>query len=779
LFLGFIPGNAFAITNTASPTQYQLSVSVTGKSGMKYAVINGTAAASNIKVGDTIIIDVNGQYEFRDVTNVKTISGNTRTQLDFDYAFEYSHAAGAIVQKAYSESVVFDSTIKLAANTTAGNNQIQITDSNNRIKVGDTILINPNMEPISYSIEEGFPEDTMLIMDATSGLNAGDSLELVNGRGLKETIIVKSVDSSTNITVVNPLKYDYFPGTAYLYKIEKSQIIGIVNQSPKIFTLKNNLKYNHSINEPILLTNTAASIYEHDSGYSNNQNQGNQPEATLNPSVADPGSKVTGAITNGPHGKYTSNTNACGRCHQLHAAPSPKLVRFDISKSMNATNPIYATCTFCHTFNGQSTYDVKNGQIWDTYDGKRYATNGGGFERMLVVEGDPENATLVKVTSKHRVDTQAINNNGTYSFIKFNAPGGYGGDSNGHVELTCTKCHQPHGTRNGRQLVESVNTKDQNGNEITRNTYDGSIKSGAGNGSVIIKVENPFSDEKTKYSVEIVDFCGACHYDYAMGDGGKSGIYDQKYRHKMAMPANMGYNNKDTNDRSLNLGLNSTNMKKLILPTASVGAGGTDRKLICTTCHFAHGTFTTTEGVKQYDEMRLNNTTKLNTVGGWETSKNLRLDNRGVCQNCHNRQSDTVPPTLVDILNPNTDGNVVYGQNGSTISGQKAGSFTDDSIMIRFSQYMWTDPDQEMDRFDDNRNDTENPENYFVSKDGSELPVNSVKLQPDGRTVILYFNIGTITSGNYTVKLVNNGSADLNWNYADLTDPANTVTFLK
>jgi hypothetical protein len=486
---------------------------------------------------------------------------------------------------------------------------------------------------------------------------------------------------------------------------------------------------------------------------------GTEPQT---PSVAEH-SDDTPIVNNsyGPHGKFTSDTNACGRCHQLHQAKSSRLIRFNVSGNPGGNNDIYRICTYCHNFNGQSTYDVKDGMIWDAADKVRYATNGGGFERMLVVEGPAQLATLVNANSSHQVN-KALN--GT-DYIRFNAPGA---DTSRHITLKCSSCHNPHGSSNARVLVEKIVYTDTNGaNPQTVNTVTNMPE----------YVTDRFANEKSIYPDDISNFCGACHTDYlnTAGDGSTASGVSGNYRHKINMAADNGLNK----DKDLG-GLDARNdgsfgyidgTLQLPLGTVSanpVGAPGTVNVVVCTSCHFAHGT-----GAEMTKSV-INNTTGTNTAvstnsaGGqefyllengagnikYETIKNLRMDNRAVCQNCHNRDSvDATAPALSLLLNPANPGGYETYTNADTIAAtyakvQSAGS--NNYVTLRFNQYM-------------SKASVEAEANYQIGGVGLEtIGSATAELQPDGRTVLLTVPTTTTITANVTTLTVETGVENIN-----------------
>lgn len=438
--------------------------------------------------------------------------------------------------------------------------------------------------------------------------------------------------------------------------------------------------------------------------------------------------------TSGPHGRFTDNTDACGRCHQLHQAQSARLIKFTtMPVGTTAKNPIYGTCTYCHNFNGQSTYDVKDGMIWDTFDGKRYATSGGGFERMLVVEGEPQVATVVRASSSHMVNLAT----GT----RFKAPGGYAGtDTSLHIELTCSACHNPHGSKNNRLLREKI---------PVGTAFDTLDLRATSTAPIYMKVINPFGDETIQYNAQISNFCATCHNDYKSGSAvAPSGDYDPtKYRHKIGMAPNEGLNN----GASVGFGYNPT---KFALPTATFPTGTLPGTVECITCHYAHGTFARVKGIATADNIivsSLDNSIDLQNLPGnlkQEPPKNLRMDNRGVCQNCHNWSSvNQTPLALADVLDPAQNGTVLYGEAGTLLTNTKVISPTPDTIVIRFNQYT----------LKTGANGAETIGNYGLQNitDTVAVPLASAKVQPDGRTVVIRTASPLTASKTYQLTVQN------------------------
>ncbi len=291
------------------------------------------------------------------------------------------------------------------------------------------------------------------------------------------------------------------------------------------------------------------------------------------------GTGVSYAATNGPHGSYSSDTNACGQCHSTHTASAPNLIAFTLD---GVDNSVYETCVFCHKLGGASKYDVVNGAIRTTDQNGNpavYRASGGGFENVVTTEGSATTYETQPTTSAHDVKSASVT-------------GAPGGDPNTSFSKSCSNCHDPHGTTNSRQLLSTVN--------------------GVSGLSPTLTVNNQLGDESVQYVSGFNEFCSACHKDFnaqAAGSGDvKSGTYTSYKRHRVGM------------DPSTYPGYNPNNGLPLEGDGTKLGV------VTCMTCHYAHGTEKT------------NTITWARSNGGTSTSSALlRMNERGVCEACHNK----------------------------------------------------------------------------------------------------------------------------------------------
>jgi predicted CXXCH cytochrome family protein len=348
---------------------------------------------------------------------------------------------------------------------------------------------------------------------------------------------------------------------------------------------------------------------------------------------------VLAAYTAGPewtHGNYTNNTNACAGCHVTHAAPAPHL--------LNQGPTITHFCYVCH---GQGApgapYDIQLGRTmaYDSVYNRTvwYPSTAGGFEGLMVpdegVEYSVYGATYNPVTSRHNVsgyvgETDSLDDtdlSGDY-FV----PGGvFALNDNG---LECTSCHSPHG--GGLYPGMAVNPRllkigSKVGGVVYQNTYMEMRLAWLGTTTVnqyayrVISYDN-FDTYSTRrdlynssagYDTGSNSWCGFCHSKFnTRTPSGRTPDSYGMYRHAMNVPAPAAFLVPGSPDKG-------TPLEAVKISDS----GSTIRKVACLTCHRAHSTTAAMAGAAA--------TWQRSEGGTGTTSALLRMDNRGVCYNCH------------------------------------------------------------------------------------------------------------------------------------------------
>ncbi|WP_334109487.1 cytochrome c3 family protein [Thermodesulfitimonas autotrophica] len=369
------------------------------------------------------------------------------------------------------------------------------------------------------------------------------------------------------------------------------------------------------------------------------------------------------------HGQFSATTDACAGCHVAHAAQAPNLLKAGPTQT--------EFCFLCHGDGGTSApYDVKNGYTevtvgTDTY---QYPSTGGGFDYQLTFTDtngnglfDPGEPTAsAAITSRHTVwgynhDTTTAGSWAGESAVITSVPGGT--NSFTGSGFVCGSCHDPHdggavpdasgyitgsaSNPNPRLLRRTITV----GNATYSNLYMKFKFQSVGTftygnpavASGVYRVVEYLCDygvtQATTYGSSV--WCGACHnkFNPRYWTGAGLNFFGTMKRHPVYGHA------------VLPTGANGTLDTGTPLETDTYPIGPVISHYVgCLTCHRAHSTTTTVAGWAS--------NWPRDAGGTSSTSALLRMNNRGICYNCHGAAK----------YNCINDTRIIYGTNGTCTS---------------------------------------------------------------------------------------------------------------
>jgi predicted CXXCH cytochrome family protein len=380
---------------------------------------------------------------------------------------------------------------------------------------------------------------------------------------------------------------------------------------------------------------------------------------------------------NGPHGGYVADTDMCAQCHRAHTAPSSITWTDNQGAQKNAllltdSQQGYLFCLACHDDASQGADTNVMGGV---YQGTAYGTPGadlisGAFGSVGATLGAVFDQHGAAVTSQHLITGAAWGAYGgglygetsetiTARGTLVDLPG-----TGNHIVMTCTTCHDPHGSSNYRILKDVVNG-------VTVGGYDGSA-TGTDPFGHAYSAQNPkpnpyvISNEPgfpqggfllhksyagiytpnyttANYAIPsaaskgMTAWCTGCHTTYnsttsAYDSEGIGSVAVDRHRHPMNVPLS-NYAGTATLTADVSLGL------PLDHPTSEQAGGKaytTGDWIECLTCHNAHGSTATMSGWAD-----LGAPSTVDVVGDRGVmpvdSNLLKMNNRGVCEACHNK----------------------------------------------------------------------------------------------------------------------------------------------
>ncbi|MDY0088167.1 MAG: hypothetical protein RBS78_06445 [Coriobacteriia bacterium] len=382
------------------------------------------------------------------------------------------------------------------------------------------------------------------------------------------------------------------------------------------------------------------------------------------------------------HGGYSLDTDACAGCHRAHTSFSELRWKDrydpDITHSALLVSSAATMEEFCNTCHGEDAPGASTNVVEGIFDSGPSGAE--GVAPGTVVDGV---TTIYETNSEFGA---GLNGGGFASFDGTsttsnhmsgtnNMMWGYG-SSVAQAErtgLTCTDCHDVHGTSNYRLLKDSLNGTTVGGYlpDGTPQPWVISAEQGfpAGgwlkheDGAAQMALYRPnYTSPEYAYRLplagtqrSISGWCAGCHeqyierqspYDYGTYEAvaGDPAAGGNRHRHPMNVTLAAGVGP----DRSLMEEVRlDDNLPLEARPGSPNDRGDWDFQdyMGCLTCHRAHGTSSTMTG---WAEATIEQNAATGTWGpvmvpgrgGVEPTTDsalLRLDNRGVCERCHNK----------------------------------------------------------------------------------------------------------------------------------------------
>ena len=344
--------------------------------------------------------------------------------------------------------------------------------------------------------------------------------------------------------------------------------------------------------------------------------------------VSAPALGLDSDFSRGSHG-FTFASDACALCHRTHTGVAKNLLK---SNSM---------CVTCHSGLMGADTNIVDGTYADSKNpahswNSTVDPNNPNDPNMnisnppLLAGGFKHVGGANTVTSAHQI--------GDIAGVTLAPVVPYGSTTGASISLGCTSCHSMHTDLDNpksatqyRLLRTNLGVAGQNltvtwngpWTDATQTTPTTSVTSTTN----MAYTERDFSNDPApatglieytrNYKSGMSAWCEGCHAVYGTPDGASGSPDNVAYhRHKMDVQLVSG---------TRLLGTPTTD-----LPLNDLGAlGRTSEDLMnCATCHRAHGTDSTIDGPYVTAAARTG-------LPSMNTSMLLRLDNRGVCINCH------------------------------------------------------------------------------------------------------------------------------------------------
>ncbi len=376
----------------------------------------------------------------------------------------------------------------------------------------------------------------------------------------------------------------------------------------------------------------------------------------------------------GPHGGYSMDTDSCAGCHRAHTAASGiTWTRSDNTQGsallMSTASEVYQFCYTCHDSVGLGAdTNVEEGVYEGTLAGNTTGgrLNAGGFD-----------AGMFPTSHMYTGASWFAYGGATDAGLLGNL-----GDGDPQIVMSCTSCHDVHGSSNYRLLKDRVNGRTVGGYDPAAAGFTPEnpmptpwvVSAEPGYPAMGWLLHEPGAAQMAAYQPNyttpmhakapglntargISGWCSACHIQYMQptgavfdtsltpGEGGTETLVVDTAR---GYDSNDGFGAAVRHRHPINVDLAgylgprpiNVNAPGLALSHDPGNAGVNEASdwMSCLTCHVAHGSSSEMTGYANVADSR--DPQPNSGTGGVPPSGGnslLRLDNRGVCQSCHNK----------------------------------------------------------------------------------------------------------------------------------------------
>jgi predicted CXXCH cytochrome family protein len=352
----------------------------------------------------------------------------------------------------------------------------------------------------------------------------------------------------------------------------------------------------------------------------------------------------------GPHGGYISDTDSCAGCHRAHTSFSslkytPKVGGDLLTEAEKPSSLLVGGATtmteFCNACHGAAAPGASTNVVGGVFDGTNTAEGGPSTAGLLATTtAQPYQTASTQGAglngggfgTAYNVDTNGFNAvKSAHSMESVGVLWGAGNGSNLSTNLTCTSCHDPHGSSNYRLLKDSVNSVAVGG--YTGDTPNGMVFSKEVGYADVVNAGGWLKHEDGQLQMgaykpdytggtnilagtagdSLSTWCSACHTRYNQtADTGTGTSYSSPVAYESGTPtgaltANVGAMVRHRHPVDITLKQGDANLQinaqdsgtldaRIPLEAPAGAADPRSGQVGCLTCHFAHGSSYTMGG---------------------------------------------------------------------------------------------------------------------------------------------------------------------------------------